>query len=126
MVTLAAALIGLLLVAIGFGANFYLLSQWLVYPKMRHRLRGGRPYVAAGWCLYLLGGSVLRPLGRAQHSEALTGLGTIAALIGLGLTLYAAVRLLRTNAAERRAQRDVGTALNLEGTWPPPPDVPAS
>ena len=125
MVTLAAALIGLLLVAVGFGSNFYLFSQWFVYPRMRHRFRGGRPYVVAGWCLYFLGGSVLRPLGRTQHTDALTALGTVTGLVGLGLMTWAAIRLLRANAEERRTRRAAGTVTHSENVWPPPPDVPA-
>ena len=125
MVTLAATLIALFLGAVGFGANFYLFSQWLVHPRMRHRFRGGRPYVIAGWCLYLLGGSALRPLGRDLHSEVLVGLGPVLAIVGLGLIVGAAFRLLRANAGERRRARAARMALASEGTWPPPPDVPA-
>lgn len=124
--TQIGSLIGWLAVLVGFSANFYLFSQWLIYPKLRRRFQVCRPYLALGWILYILGGSVLRPLGRVQGSEILSGLGTLIALIGLWLTVYASIRLLRANAAERQASRAASAASSMEGAWPPPPNKPVA
>ena len=121
---LIGILLWLVVIAVGFVANFYLFSQWLVFPKLRRRFRVCRPYLAMGWVLYLVGGSVLAPLGRAQHSDLLAGLGGLVAIIGIGLTVFASVRLLRANAAERRAARADTAVPSPEGTWPPPPNNP--
>ena len=126
MVELIGALISVVIVAVCFGANFYLFSQWLVHRTQRRRFRICQPYLWIGWALYIIGGAVLRQIGRAQQSYPLTQAGTLTALIGMGLTVYASVRLLRANAAGRRAARAAAAAPSPEGTWPPPPDVPAS
>lgn len=122
--SLIGMLIWLVVLSIGFTANFYLFSQWLVYPKLRRRFRVCRPFLAIGWVLYLVGGSVLMPVGRVQHSDILAGLGGLVAIIGIGLTVYASIRLLRANAAERRVARVDMAILSPEGTWPPPPNKP--
>ena len=124
MVELIGALVSIVIVAVCFGANFYLLCQWLVYPMHRRRFKVCRPYLMIGWVLYVFGGAVLRPIGRDQASLPLTQAGNLTALLGLGLTVYSAIRLLRANAAGRRAARLAEAVPPPEGTWPPPPDVP--
>ena len=108
MVELIGAVIALIIVSICFGANFYLFSQWLVYSRLRRRFHICKPYLLLGWVLYIIGGAVIRQIGRVQHSDLLTEVGNLVAFIGLGLTVYAATRLLRANAAERRATRSSG------------------
>ena len=124
MAELIGGVIALILVSICFGANFYLLSQWLVYPKMRCRFQVCRPYLRIGWVLYFVGGAVIRQIGRAQQSYTLIQLGNLVAVIGLGLTTFAAIRLLRANAAERHAGKTTQVAPSAEGIWPPPPNLP--
>ena len=126
MVELIGAVIAIIIVAICFGANFYLFSQWLVYPKQRRRFQICKPYLLIGWILYVTGGAVIRQIGRVQNSDLLTGGGNVVAFIGLGLTVYAAIRLFRANAAERRAATLAATVPASEGVWPPPPDLPAT
>lgn len=126
MATLLGSLIGGFLVAIGFAANFYLFSQWLVYPKQRRRFRVCKPFLAIGWFLYLLGGSILAPLGRVQGSALLQAVGSLSALLGMALTVSASIRLLRANAAERQANRRAEIRPTAEETWPPPPNMPAA
>ncbi len=121
--SLIGILIWLVVISVGFAANFYLFSQWLVYPKLRRRFHVCRPYLAIGWVLYLVGGSVLTPLGRTQRSDLLAGLGGLVAIIGIGLTVYAAIRLLRANAERRAAKAEIAVP-SPEGTWPPPPNKP--
>lgn len=122
---MTAALIKVVILALLFAANFYLAGQWLVYPKLRRRLRVCKPYLAIGWVLYIAGGSVLEPMGRMQGAVGLQAVGGLIAFIGLGLIVYAAARLLRANAAERRAARAMAAVPVSDGeTWPPPPRLP--
>ena len=124
MAELTGGVIALILISICFGANFYLLSQWLVYPKLRRRFQVCRPYLRIGGVLYFVGGAVIRQIWRAQQSYTLTQIGNLVALIGLGLTVFAAIRLLRANAAERRAGKTAQVTLSTGGIWPPPPNLP--
>lgn len=117
--------IGYLFALIGWIASFYLWSQWLVYPKLRRRFRVCKPYPAVGWAMWLIGGSVLGPIGKLQHSDILRYIGTLIAIAGIGLIVFGCVRLLRANAAERNAARMLSSPPP-EGTWPPPPNIPAA
>ena len=120
--------LGLFLLLLGWVANFYLWGQWVVYPKQRRRFRVCKPYLAVGWVLWFVGGSVLQPLGRDQSSGVLRVLGGSLGLVGIALTIFAVLRLLRSNTAERRAARDAARqavrAQAMAGTWPPPPREP--
>ena len=115
MVELIAAVIAIIIVAICFGANFYLFSQWMVHPKQRRRFQVCKPYLLIGWVLNVIGGAVIRQIGRAQNSDLLTGVGRLVACLGLGLTVYAAIRLLRANAAERHISRVAAATPASEG-----------
>jgi hypothetical protein len=110
---------------LGWSANVYVWSQWFVYPKMRQRFWVCKPYLMIGWGLWFVGGSVLQPLGTVERSGVLRGIGGLIGLVGVCLTLFAALRLLRANAAERRAARAAAereiAGQTMPGAWPPPP-----
>jgi len=85
MIEVIGAMIGLVIISVCFGANFYLLCQWLVYPILRRRrFQVCKPYLLIGWVLYVLGSAVVRQIGRAQQSETLTNAGNLVAVIGWG------------------------------------------
>ncbi|MGI4792132.1 MAG: hypothetical protein ACRYFS_25190 [Janthinobacterium lividum] len=124
MAHVIATLFALILLIIWFAANFYLFCQWLVYPKLRRRFQVCKPYLLLGWLLYILGGSILKPLGKVQNSAPLDLSGSLIGFIGFGLTIYAAVRFFKANASARRESKATVTLPVAEGSWPPPPSQP--
>ena len=116
MTQIIATLFGLILLIIWLAANFYLFCQWLVYPKLRRRFQVCKPYLLIGWLLYILGGSVLKPLGKVQNSVPLNLSGSLIGFIGFGLTIYAAIRFFKANVLERREAKATVTLPVAEGS----------
>jgi hypothetical protein len=48
-------------------------------------------------------------------------IGSPIGLVGMGLTVFASIRLLRANATERRAI-PMSTSSPSDGVWPPSPN----
>ena len=106
-------------VFVGWMANFYLIGQWLGFRKRRYRFRVCKPFLAIGWGLWIIGGSIY-PFAKAQNSNPFILFGVIIAVVGFGLTIFAAVRFWRRVAEESRTA-DIAETPEQRGVWPPAP-----